>query len=413
MTRGKIGQALLGCGLTGLLAAMAAPAAAATNLNGALLEKLTSSGFVATWAPQPNIGAYDTSSPQYPQGWVAQGVATISATNAWAVGSYLDRKGTGHAGTEHFDGSWHNIANPAAPAGSSLGGVTARSNTDVWAVGTQTVTLSGQRSTRTLVEHWSGTAWSVVPSPDIGQGYSDGLQSVAATGPNDVWAVGSYVVLGSGAQPLILFEHWNGAAWSITLPSPRVPVGASNPIGALSLTLLSISADAPNDAWAATGGGGPNSVMHWNGSSWTPVPGVFPNGYEINGVWAASSQDVWAVGDSLQPMNMPTLFEHWDGAAWHAVQGPAPGYTRVGLYAVSGSSSSNVYVVGAVATQSYPATHTFAEHWNGTAWSIVHAQNPKTVQPGPNNSLIDYLTAVSAASGAVFASGVQGPDIGG
>src|ERR1700736_2079311 len=147
MTRGKIGQGLLGCGLAGILAAMAAPAIAATNLNGALLEKLTSSGFVATWAPQPNVGAYDTTSPQYPDGWIAQGVATISATNAWAVGSYLDRKGTGHAGTEHFDGSWHNIANPAAPAGSSLGGVTALSNTNVRAVGTQTVTVSGQRAT--------------------------------------------------------------------------------------------------------------------------------------------------------------------------------------------------------------------------------------------------------------------------
>jgi hypothetical protein len=118
MTRGKIGHGLLGCGLAGILAAMAAPAVAATNLNGALLEKLTSSGFVATWAPQPNVGVYDTSSLQYPDGWIAQGVATISATNAWAVGSYLDRKGTGHAGTEHFDGRWDNIANPGVSAAS-------------------------------------------------------------------------------------------------------------------------------------------------------------------------------------------------------------------------------------------------------------------------------------------------------
>ena len=57
------------------------------------------------------------------------------------------------------------------------------------------------------------------------------------------------------------------------------------------------------------------------------------------------------------------------------------------------------------------ATNTFAEHWNGSAWSIVLSQNPRTVKPGPNNSLIHFLNAVRAASGAVFASRVQGPDI--
>ncbi len=405
MTRGKVGRSILGCGLAiGVLAASAAPALAATNLNGALLEQLSSSGFVATWNPQPNAGAYDTSSPYYPQGWLAGGVATISPTDAWAVGSYVDKRGTRRAATEHFDGSWHNISNAAAPGASSLGGVAALSSTDVWAV--------GQRGGQTLVEHWNGTAWSVVPSADIGPGFSDGLQSVSAIGPADIWAMGSYS--SSNQPPLILFEHWNGQAWSISLPSPRVPVGSSNPIDSLSnLSLLSLSADAAGDAWAATGGGGPYSVMHWNGSSWTSVAGVFPNGYEINGVWAASSKDVWAVGNSLQPMHMPTLFEHWNGTAWQAVQGPPPGYTRVGLYAVSGSSSSNIYAVGAVATQSFPSTHTFVEHWNGSAWSLVHSQNPSTVDPGPNGTLLDYLYAVSATPDAAFVAGFQGPSPGG
>lgn len=413
MQWGRVGRGVLGVsGAAVLLSATAVPALAASNLNGALIERLTSTGFVAASTPQPNSGAYDTSSPNYPQGWISQGIATISASDAWAVGNYLDRKGTQHAATEHYDGIWHNISNAAAPAGSSLSGVKALSTTDVWAVGTVVAAVSGQRVTRTLIEHWNGTAWSVVPSADIGQGFNDALQSVSATGPADIWAAGSYAQ--SGSAPLILFEHWDGQSWTIFLPSPRVPLGSSNPIDSLqSLNLLSISADAVNDAWAATGGGGAYSVMHWNGSAWTAVAGVFPNGYEINGVWAASSKDVWAVGNALQPMHIPTLFEHWDGTAWHAVQGPPPGYTRVGVYAVSGSSSSNVYVVGAVATQSYPSTHTFAEHWDGTAWSLVHSQNPSTVDPGPNGTLLDYLTAVSVTPDAAFAAGTQGPSPGG
>jgi hypothetical protein len=63
-------------------------------------------------------------------------------------------------------------------------------------------------------------------------------------------------------------------------------------------------------------------VQHWNGSTWRSVSGVFPNGYEINAIDAVSSNDVWAVGESLTPQRIPTLFEYWDGTAWHAVTGP-------------------------------------------------------------------------------------------
>ena len=68
---------------------------------------------------------------------------------------------------------------------------------------------------------------------------------------------------------------------------------------------------------------------------------------------------------------------------------------------------------GAVNTQSYPSDHTLAEHWNGTAWSVVHSQNPSTVDPGVNGTLMDYLAAVSAVPGSALASGAQGGDQGG
>src|SRR4030095_13245300 len=70
---------------------------------------------------------------------------------------------------------------------------------------------------QTLVEHWNGTAWSVVPSPNSGTDANE-LNSVAVVGPNDVWAVGSWSI---GSVKQTLTEHWNGTAWSI-VPSPNL-----------------------------------------------------------------------------------------------------------------------------------------------------------------------------------------------
>jgi hypothetical protein len=41
----------------------------------------------------------------------------------------------------------------------------------------------------TLIEHWNGSAWTIVPSPNVGSG-NNSLAAVAARSANDVWAVG-------------------------------------------------------------------------------------------------------------------------------------------------------------------------------------------------------------------------------
>src|SRR6266550_5340794 len=58
--------------------------------------------------------------------------------------------------------------------------------------------------------------WSVVPSPNGST--SSGLSGVAVVSANDIWAVGSSGSQRSGAQTLI--EHWNGSHWSV-MKSPN------------------------------------------------------------------------------------------------------------------------------------------------------------------------------------------------
>jgi hypothetical protein len=60
---------------------------------------------------------------------------------------------------------------------------------------------------------------------------------VSPTGPTDVWAVGAEG--GDFAPPLV--EHWNGSAWSV-VDAPSLPNQ--------SITLYSVAAISTKDAWA-------------------------------------------------------------------------------------------------------------------------------------------------------------------
>src|SRR5919107_1254732 len=56
---------------------------------------------------------------------------------------------------------------------------------NIWVVGNSTPGIFGDMTT----ERWNGSSWSVVSSPNPAT-LGNSLLGVAATGPNDVWAVG-------------------------------------------------------------------------------------------------------------------------------------------------------------------------------------------------------------------------------
>src|SRR4029453_16569665 len=93
--------------------------------------------------------------------------------------------------------------------------VSVLSSTDAWAVGEYLV--DGGGALRTLIQHFDGANWTIVPSPNRLSGtdhnQTNSLRGVAAIAPNDVWAVGYTVSDDTPYQTLTM--HWNGAAWSI------------------------------------------------------------------------------------------------------------------------------------------------------------------------------------------------------
>lgn len=103
---------------------------------------------------------------------------------------------------EHWDGGgWSIVTSPSPASNDTLTGVAARSATDVWAVGTRVDRSGAIPIDRTLTEHWNGTSWSVVASPNVGA--NDNLLNGVSATPGDVWAVGSSNVT---AHTLILRE---------------------------------------------------------------------------------------------------------------------------------------------------------------------------------------------------------------
>jgi hypothetical protein len=76
----------------------------------------------------------------------------------------------------------------------------------------------------TLIEHWNGTSWTVVSSPNVdygGQPRDNELQGIVALPANDLWAFGWYAANPSGesGDEFTLVLHWDGASWSV-VPSP-------------------------------------------------------------------------------------------------------------------------------------------------------------------------------------------------
>src|SRR5213078_2488767 len=93
-----------------------------------------------------------------------------------------------HAAAEaRSPGGWTQVPSPnRGVAVNELKAVAVLGRSNAWAVGFWTPPTGVNR---TLIQHWDGATWTVVPSPDPGPGDA-ALEGLAARGPDDVWAVG-------------------------------------------------------------------------------------------------------------------------------------------------------------------------------------------------------------------------------
>lgn len=349
---------------------------AASALNPAL--------FCADWAVIP-LAPSDGTPDLY-------GVAAISTSDVWAVGTSGDTRGV----ALHWNGvTWKRSQTPSLAGQVYLRGVAAASPTDVWAVGW---VVTSQQGSTALIEHWNGSQWSVANTSNAASGQQNQLDAVAVVTSSDVWAVGTAGL--TNTQPLML--HWNGATWTDVSSGPA-PYASE---------LSSVSGVAGNDVWAvgSSGGSGPSPLVeHWNGSRWQIVSAPQgPTGTSaLNGVVARSSGDVWAVGYGVSFPAGISLTEHWNGNAWQVVGSPNPDRQGVNsLTAVAAvAGSETLWAVGLrgpeLSVGSPPGARFLIEEWTGGAWEVV---------PGPNapGAAADLYGVAATPSGDVWVVGSGG-----
>jgi hypothetical protein len=268
------------------------------------------------------------------------GVVALSPNDAWAVGGYFDSiSGRFHTLAEHWNGStWTQFTTPnPGPLGNSLVSVAANSTSDVWAVGQYRVNTSGV--TATLTEHWDGSSWSAVASPNVGTS-SSGLEGVVANGKKDVMASGAFNCNTGICQTLT--ERWNGIKWKI-IPSPNVNSN-SNPLN-------TITSNAGNDVWALgdyyNGTTFNTLAEHWNGSAWSIVPSANMGFTALIGSAAVNTNDVWAVGEWQNGSVFNPYSMNWNGVSWSSVAVPNVGSNGSILQSASKiPGTTNVWGVG-------------------------------------------------------------------
>jgi hypothetical protein len=298
-----------------------------------------------TWnlVPSANVKALDQK---------LYGVAAVSTNDVWAVGEHDNADGD-HIQSliEHWNGSnWSVVASPSG--NHPLNAVAVISTNDVWAVGTSLNATT--HNSKTLTEHWNGTSWSIVASPNVGTSIN-ALSSIAVVSANDIWAVGEYGNSFSGPTKTLI-EHWNGSSWSI-VSSPNVGTGDN--------VLYGVSAISTSDVWAVgsrclvsscfNGGTEQTLIEQWNGTSWNLVssPNVGTTSNILTSVTTVSTNNIWAVGYSCSVKLcfnrglVHTLIEQWNGSSWSVVASPNFGTNdNYLLNAISVPGSTQAWAVG-------------------------------------------------------------------
>jgi len=259
------------------------------------------------------IGAFAASSTHSP---VTPGPHSGARSPALQLPGRTTRPAISTSAVLTCDAGFDAVATPNAANNNYLADTSAISANDVWAVGN---TSAAGVYDQTLAEHWDGTSWSIVPTPNPGSFHND-LNSVAAISTNDVWVVGIYGGDANSTTVVAYALHWNGSSWSF--------------------------------------------------QTFTPSSLSF-----VFGVTANSSTDVWAVGAYVSAGTVFTLIEHWDGTAWSQIASPNPSTFDNELFAVSAWSSSDAWAVGEQTSAFGQPLQSLAAHWNGTAWSAITSPN--------------------------------------
>ncbi len=316
---------------------------------------------------------------------VISDAACFGTTNCFAVGDYLNGNNY-QTLIEHWNGgSWSIITSPnvSATQNNHLSGVTCISATQCFAVGAYVKPSANGSFYQTLIEQWDGTSWSIMPSPNVNTDttVSNQLTSVTCTSATNCFAAGYYAngIYYPGTFYQTLIEHWDGMSWSI-VPSPNGSVTHDNYLNSVTCTSATECFAVGSNADDRTGIS-QTLIERWDGSSWTIVASPNRNSWNrLYGVTCTSSTSCFAVGFNNDNSygNPQTLIEQWNGSSWSIVASPNPSTLKDYLFSVACTSSAQCFAVGYYGNGADYAEQTLIKQWDGSAWSVYASPNSST-----------------------------------
>jgi hypothetical protein len=213
---------------------------------------------------------------------------------------------------------------------------------------------------QTLIEKFNGATWSISPSPATSPSEVD-LWGVSCASVTFCEAVGD---TGNPSQTLI--ETWNGISWSVTT-SPNLTT-QDDQLTAVSCTGPTFC-EAVGDGWGSPGPAQAIVIENWNGTSWTISPSTSPGSVPgLGGVSCTSLTFCDAVGQYWNGSASATLVETWNGTSWSVVASPNQGTYGSQLNGVS--CTSPTFCEGAEDYGTSSTSVPLIETWNGTSWTI-------------------------------------------
>jgi hypothetical protein len=201
-----------------------------------------------------------------------------SAGDAWAVGE----SSTGGSLYQHFANgtAWKSAKGPSLGPVSAISGT---SDKDLWVLGASSSA------------NYNGSSWTthplVIPAGTAGEGdqFDTSADALYVAGPTDVYAAVAVIDNTSLANEDVL-EHFNGTAWSVVTNVPNVSTANS--------LISQITGSGPDDVYLSVvnNNGTEAELEHFNGTSWSSVslPGT---PFDVN-VEETGSGQALAVGSS-------------------------------------------------------------------------------------------------------------------
>jgi hypothetical protein len=182
-------------------------------------------------------------------------VGVVSANDVWAVGTIGDQ-----SLALHWDGTEWQVEGTPNPFGTViLRGIAVVSPSNIWAVGSTDYFMEDPQA---VTIHWDGQNWSNVPAP----AEDFVLNDVATFSHGDIWVVGYERVDDFTTVALLLYR--SGSQW-VRVPSPNsMPENQDELYGIAAVP----NAVLTTDAWATGIYDGSTLIDRYNNPCGTPIP---------------------------------------------------------------------------------------------------------------------------------------------